>query len=67
LQNYVLINKYVQVLEEKYDKRDVKFSNRENHVFFKTISPFDYITIAIYCEDKLLGVYEESFFKLPEN
>lgn len=39
----------------------------QNHTFFKTVSPFDYITFKLYSGDKMIGYYEESFFKIPEN
>lgn len=73
IKNYSHLMSYDPILvDAKGDYKDLEFSQKSNHIFFKTSCPFDYISIKIYCGDprkseNLIGVYEESFFKVPEN
>lgn len=69
-QNYSHLDTYSPILT--LDNTDLQFSSCSNHVFFKTSSPFDFLTIKLFNdnskeENKLIGFFEESFFKTPEN
>ncbi|KAL4429121.1 hypothetical protein ABPG74_015149 [Tetrahymena malaccensis] len=73
IKNYQHLMSYEPILvDSKGDYKDLNFSQKNNHIFFKTTCPFDYISIKLYSGDyrkseNLIGVYEESFFKVPEN
>ena len=68
LKNYTKINLYDPVIKEQFNRRDIVYSNKLNHVFFQTSCPFDYVSVTLYdTKQKLIGVFEEQLFKLPQN